>query len=608
MGFLEDNMRALELRPSIYKVIKEKIDEKQYDCSYIEEIEARDGNKILCLSDNGKMIRLNSLYRPLQEAKKWADQFNFNNIDVSVVMFGMGNGIFVREMLGRLKNNCPFFISEPNLDIFMYNMINQDMTDILMDSRVQIYIADINETDLFNDMQSRLHWSMLPTQIVCEHPVYEKLYIEKYHDFLISVKKMNRLERTNRDTGAYLSHACVKNIIRNMHFIKESNYITEFINDIPEGIPAIIVAAGPSLDKNIDELKKAEGKAFILATDTSVKYLLAHNIKFDAAITLDPRKWFGHMKDPKCSNVPIFCALEGKNKILEANKGRKIWFRGTYFMGELYEKYDRKFPSYNIGGSVATAAFNVCVALKFKRIVLIGQDLAYSGDVTHAGNVKKNISSENVGIEYVESVDGGRVKTRYDWIIYKDWFEESIRVLKEIDVIDATEGGALIKGTKIMTLSNVIDEYCNSEFSFGKIVDSKSPTFDDSEYIKVREDILHLEREFKNIKERAQEGRKAVESFIKLVKTGSKSQSKEDKYLKIINKTNNFIAKQPADEMLDEYISEEVTDKMQNINCLTDDEDQNMIDTLEITGAVYDALVKAVDDLKEDMDNMIASV
>ena len=279
-------------------------------------------------------------------------------------------------------------------------------------------------------------------------------------------------------------------------------------------------------------------------------------------------------------------------------------------MGKLYEKYGKIFPGYNVGGSVATAAYNVCVALKFKRIVLIGQDLAYSGDVTHAGGVKKSVPLENKGIEYVESIDGGKIRSRYDWIIYRDWFEASIKILKDkgIETIDATEGGALIHGSEIMTLSDVIDSYCNKEFSFNKLLEEKPYTFDDEEYENVRKDILHLEKEFKNIKERSEEGKKAVDSLNKMIKSGKKDQTKEDKYLKVIKKANNFIEKQPADELLDEYISEKVTDKMQNINCLTDDEDQNMLDTLEVTGIVYDALIESVEELKDDLNDMLASV
>ena len=601
-------MKALEIRPKLYQIIKEKLENDKYDCSYIEEVDSRDGHKSLCINKDGKNIRLNSLYRPIQEADKWIEQFNFNNINVSVVMFGMGNGIFVRKIIERLKEDSVLFISEPSIDIFIYNLKNQDISDIISDSRILIFIGGINECELFESMRKRVHWSMLPTQIVCNHPVYDKLYIEQYRDFLIDIRKMNDLESTNRNTEAYMAHETILNVLRNMHFIKESNYIRDFLEDIPRDIPAIIVSAGPSLDKNIDELKRAEGKAFILATDTSIKYLLAHDIKFDAAITIDPKKSPKHMEDSRCADVPVFCALECRNEILEKNTGRKIWFSGTYFMKNLYSKYHKYFPEQNVGGSVATSAFNVCDFLGFKTIVFIGQDLAYSGEKTHAGGVKKRVQFEESNIEYVEGINGEKVRSRYDWIIYRDWFEENIKNLEDVEVIDATEGGALIKGTKIMRLSEVIDNYCNKEISFRTIVENKPYTFNDDEYLEVQKDVIHLGREFKNIKDRAIEGKKAVVSFTNLIKSGNKSQNKENKYLKIIKKANNFIEKQPADELLDEYMSPEVAESLIDINKLTDDEDQNMLDTLKVTGIVYDALVKAVDELKDEMDKMLASV
>ena len=608
MGYLEENMKALEIRPRLYQIIKEKIDNEEYECSYIEEVDSRDGNKALCINKDGKNIRLNSLYRPLQEADKWVEQFNFNNINVSVVMFGMGNCIFVRKIIEEIGRDSCLFLSEPNLDIFIYNLKNQDITDILFDSRILLFIGGINDDELFESMRKKVHWTMLPTQIVCNHPVYDNIYLEQYKNFLVAISKMNNLELTNRNTEAYMSHETVLNIMRNMHFIKKSNYIMDFSNDIQNDIPAIIVSAGPSLDKNIDELKRAEGKAFILATDTSIKYLLEHNINFDAEITIDPKKSPKHMENPRCADIPLFSALEGHNEILEKHTGRKIWFNGVYFMKKLYSKYHKYFPEQNIGGSVATSAFNVCNLLGFKRIIFIGQDLAYSGEKTHAGGITKKVQYEESNIEYVEGIDGKKIRTRYDWVIYRDWFEENIKKLNGVEVIDATEGGALIKGTKIMKLSEVIDKYCDKEFSFKDIVNCKTYTFSDEEYEEVKKDILHLEREFKNIKERSLDGKKAVDALTKLIMFGNRSQKKEDKYLKIIKKANNFIEKQLADELLDEYMAPDVAENLKDINRLTDDEDQNMLDTLKVTGVVYDALVKSVDELKGEMEKMIHSV
>ena len=64
--------------------------------------------------------------------------------------------------------------------------------------------------------------------------------------------------------------------------------------DINNGIfwaPSIIlVSAGPSLNKNIMELKKAKNKAFIVATDTAVKPLLKAGIEPDLMVMVDGEK------------------------------------------------------------------------------------------------------------------------------------------------------------------------------------------------------------------------------------------------------------------------------------------------------------------------------
>ena len=53
-----------------------------------------------------------------------------------------------------------------------------------------------------------------------------------------------------------------------------------------EEIPAILVSAGPSLDKNISELKKAQGKAFIVVVDAALRTVLRAGVRPDLTIFL----------------------------------------------------------------------------------------------------------------------------------------------------------------------------------------------------------------------------------------------------------------------------------------------------------------------------------
>lgn len=609
MDCLEQNMSLIkDIRPGLYNKLEKIINEREYSYNNIEEINTKDGNKALLIEKDNTKYRLNSLYKPLKEAEKWADQYEFQNINVSVIMFGMGNGLFVMEMLKRLKPDAKVYLYEPEISIFLYALNNIDISDIIYDGRVYLFINNINQNEFKEFLQKETDWLSISAQIVCNHPVYDKVYTDEFEEFLNVVYSANNLAKVNIDTERHLSDTLVNNAIKNLKYIKESNYVSEFIGKIPEELPAIIVAAGPSLDKNIDELKRAEGKAFIFATDTAVKYLLRHNINFDAIITIDAKKGAWHLKDERCHNIPLFCVLEAKSRMMEMHTGRKIWFRGSVYMYDLYNKFNRFFPGYNSGGSVATAAFSVCLSMNFKNIVFIGQDLAYNGESTHAGGVVKNIIGEKSGKKQVDGIDGGKVWSRYDWLIYLEWLENSIRDIKGINVIDATEGGALIHGSKVMKLSEVINEYCKEEFSFSSLLENMPYTFTGDEYNKVREEILCLKKEFVDIKNKSKEGIKVAERLIKSINNNNSGTKNESKDWKKVNKINKFLEKQAAYDILDVYISNIVAGDLVTVNNLSEDEDENMKKTLKISLAIYKALVKAVDDLTPVLEETLEQI
>ena len=52
-----------------------------------------------------------------------------------------------------------------------------------------------------------------------------------------------------------------RNVLSNVKYLCNGYKTVQLIQVIPRDIPGIVVAAGPSLNKNIKELKKAKGKA-----------------------------------------------------------------------------------------------------------------------------------------------------------------------------------------------------------------------------------------------------------------------------------------------------------------------------------------------------------
>ena len=61
-----------------------------------------------------------------------------------------------------------------------------------------------------------------------------------------------------------------ENFYHNVGYLQTGYKAFQLLGKIPSNVPAFVVSAGPSLNKNIKELKRAKGKSFIIAVDTAV--------------------------------------------------------------------------------------------------------------------------------------------------------------------------------------------------------------------------------------------------------------------------------------------------------------------------------------------------
>ncbi len=574
MDIYQQNIDMLkESRPKFYERYMEAVNKKEsmYSCDRIDIVQARDGNNILVVERDGQKVRLNSPYRPLEEAQRWAEQFQGKNVKVNAMLFGIGNGMFAEALLERLQKDAKLLLCEPSLDIFQAALSCTNLKKLLDDDRVYLFLDDINPKGFEDSLLKNTHWTNLETQICCHHTGYEKLFPEAYRNFLAIIKKTSELVQVNKDTQAYFAGKMIPNMLENMKFLRESRFITDYEGKIPTDIPAIVVAAGPSLDKNIEELKRAKGKAFIIAVDTAMRQLIKHNIIPDAMVTLDAAKPFRYMNDPAIKDIPLFCILESNHEIMEFHEGIKIWFQGSSFLDTLFEHYGKEFIPYSPGGSVATAAFMICASLKFKRIVFVGQDLAYQGEITHAGGEISHVLNEKRGIRIIDGIDGKPIKSRHDWIIYRDWFQDSIEEIKdETEVIDATEGGALIKGTEIMTLREVIDQFCSKEVDATAILNSQAPVFSDEEYNLVQEEIRGYVDQLAELGRKAEKAEKVCDEAIKLLKKDPMNPKMNKFQHKVLCATEE-IPKYTIYDMVDMYMSKTANRYLAGVFVVSDD-------------------------------------
>lgn len=607
MEWYKKNLNILKRRyPDIFPEFEiESKDEHEIE---IDAVTARDGNSALVVKKDGEIYRLNSIYHPIGEAKRWVEQFEFHNLNVITIMFGFGNGIFVKELLDNLSEDGKLILFEPETQLIKAVMQKLDITSIFEDQRLHLFLGKDSFEDVEKVITAVVTWANLATQIRCTHPQYEKLYKKEYREFWDMVAEINSYEVVRISTNSFFAKTSVENVITNLKYIKDSNYITEFRDVLPKEVPVIIVSAGPSLDKNVEVLKEAQGKALVIATDTAVKILEPKGIPYDCMATLDARKPAWYLTDyPGCKEKTMFCRLESETEIMKFHIGRKIWLQGSVYLGELYSSRKMEFPDESLGGSVATAAFAVAQILGAKNIILIGQDLAFDGEATHAGgfNDKAGVPKEKThnNDEYmVDGVNGFQVKTRHDWFMFLRWFEDIILHNPELNVIDATEGGALIHGSKIMTLKEAIAEYGAQDFSFENIMNQIPPTFTDEKYKEMGIGLEKLKQDIDKIMQKMIQGKQCTEKFLK---TGRKiSPKKQEHFLKEIKKINNFLLRHDGYALVDFYADADSSAEAAQVNRLSDDVLQDRIDSVKAFKRLYQQYEDACLEIKKILEKV----
>lgn len=221
--------------------------------------------------------------------------------------------------------------------------------------------------------------------------------------------------------------------------------------------PLYLIAAGPSLDKNIHELLKIKGNGIILSVGRAVRPLLTVGVVPDYIIITDPSDFlYDRQLKGLDIRVPIIVLSTCDENILLKYKGKKyIALQQGYDPAEAYAKV-HNHHLVRTGGSVATTGLDVAIKMGCNPIIFVGQDLAFTNNKTHsAATFPKNISN-NHGLREIKDVYGKIIYTSKNLYIYLRWIQKRIAEEKDIDFIDATEGGAKIQGTKLMSLKNVI--------------------------------------------------------------------------------------------------------------------------------------------------------
>jgi hypothetical protein len=406
-------------------------------------------------SESGQQFMLHSQYDPLKEATKMIEaQIQAYPESQRYIVYGFGCGHHIRELLSRCDQAVEVEVWETNSTFFSEVLKYADFTDILYDKRVKLIVG--TEVKKFADslfVQDGLALIIhQPSLRIMPKPLSEfRKALELYHVKLSSIKSFSGILEQNYQSNLQLAVPSIE----------------AFINQFA-GAPVVMVSAGPSLLKNVHELKRAKKHCLICCVGTALKILLENEIEPDFFMIIDPKELvleqlegLFHLK------IPFFFLSTVHPSLPRFYQGPKyIVFQAGYPLAEK-QAMERGIPAINSGGSVATALFDLLLKFGFSPICLIGQDLAYTNLETHAKGTHnyRKFSVLNHDIIEIPSFDqNGFVPTSKQLLVYLKWF---VNVAKKENrlLYNATEGGAYIDGFQHIRLNDFINsvEHINIE-------------------------------------------------------------------------------------------------------------------------------------------------
>lgn len=501
MTIYENNMMILKEK---YQVIYEAIKDVCADtlCDIVRIEDARKGGSVVVYHGDGNDVYLNSKYDPFHEALKYMEETFGMQDGALLVMYGLSNGCYVREYLRHAKNNTRCIVFEPSKEVFAQVLSNIDISELIKSNRVFFIVQGVNTEEFSAIAGVWLDMANKDANKIMAAPKYIELFRDGYEVFKQCCVDMYEKLHIIANIAEEYGEQEVKNEIHNMKYMAGCRLGAELKGMFPDDMPAIIVSAGPSLEKNVGLLKEAKGKALIFVVDTAIPKVMEHGIKPDAVISIDCIQATESFDFDGIDGLPFFVHPNTNRAVLNFVKPQNLFFfsSDSTVWNNLFKKLGKDITAMSMGGSVATAAMTNLISWGIKRIILIGQDLALTGNRMHVGEASIEVSAEDNQYKIVKDISGEDIITRKDFYYILKWMEETALKHSDIEFVDATEGGALKKNFTNMTFREAIDKYCTKEYNVEKIMLSVPRLFE-GDWRKLIIDALEkMKTDFKNMR------------------------------------------------------------------------------------------------------------
>ncbi|EAK3139373.1 motility associated factor glycosyltransferase family protein [Campylobacter coli] len=411
-----------------------------------------------------------------------------------ICIYGIGNALLIKNLAKHYKH---LFVFESEIELFILALSTIDLSEELCSGK--IYLVDIEEERvdiqllILFDMKDMFEYLSLYEMFV-NNVYYKKFYEDIWHKADELCEKNIKVVIRNLGSNSDLSFECYSHLLQNIPSMLESIPFQRILSERKNKFEnAIVVSAGPSLAKQLPLLKACQDKAVIFCADGALSMLEKEGIVPDYVTNLDftdlAMKFFQNKENKTSLNV-LSCAthpnlvhfLDNKSVVLREDP--------------LYQRFNlNDFGYIDTGTHVSHFSYTLALALGFKNIIMIGQDLAFDEE----GN------SHSKGFSYGEQFSGektvptlqvpayggkGEVLTHITWNDYRIKLEYLFACNdQKAKFYNATEGGARINFTEELSFKECCEKLLTKEKPKFELPKSLTKNRSDKLLVKFKEKI-----------------------------------------------------------------------------------------------------------------------
>lgn len=478
---LERNLRALE-RTSPDAVAAIRATAAHPGVAWIDTPEGPSAT-LATLGEGGRPSEraLASKRGPRTEAARFAERIDIA-ASPGLVVLGFGLGLHVEALGERLKKTGVMLVFEPDVALLRAVLDRIDCSAWLASTNVALLI-DPEDAGAVHRAIRGVEGVVASGVAMVEHPPSVPRLGKAAAQFGETIALVLKGLKTTVVTTLMQAEVTMRNGLQNLDRYATTPGVVDLAG-VAKGHPAICVAAGPSLARNIDQLREpgVRERCVIIAAQTVLKPMLAKGIKPHFVTALDyheiSRRFYEGLTADDVAGITLIAEPKANPAILEAFPGN-IQTPRDEWLDTLLGDLALPKGSLTAGATVAHLSYYLARHLGCDPVALIGQDLAFTdGQYYAAGAAIHRVWAGELGafntLEMLEwqriARMGGHLVKATDHLgrpVYTDeqmasyalQFGEAFAAdeARGLTTIDATEGGLAKPHTVAKPLSEVLN-------------------------------------------------------------------------------------------------------------------------------------------------------